>query len=111
MSYRVLATSPFERKLKKLLKKHRSLRSDLQTLITQLTDDPIQGSPLGHNCYKIRLAISSKGRGKSGGARIITHVLFVDQTVYLLDIYDKSAKSSITDRELKLMIELLTNDE
>ena len=48
------------------------------------------------NCYKIRLAIKSKGKGKSGGARVITTVFVDEETVYLLDIYDKSEQSSIS---------------
>ncbi|MGA9648084.1 type II toxin-antitoxin system RelE/ParE family toxin [Pedobacter sp.] len=59
---------------------------------------------MGKNCYKIRIAIASKGKGKSGGARIITNFMVTDSTVYLLSIYDKSEKDSISDREL---VELL----
>jgi hypothetical protein len=63
-----------------------------------------QGVDMGHNCYKIRIAIASKGKGKSGGARIITNLLVSNAIVYLLTIYDKSDKESLTDKEL---IELL----
>ncbi|WP_316806809.1 type II toxin-antitoxin system RelE/ParE family toxin [Pedobacter agri] len=62
-------------------------------------------NPIGKSCYKIRIAISSKGKGKSGGARIITHFIITDSTVYLLSIYDKSEKDNITNKEL---IELLS---
>ncbi|MGA9650395.1 type II toxin-antitoxin system RelE/ParE family toxin [Pedobacter sp.] len=53
---------------------------------------------------QIRIAIASKGKGKSGGARIITNFIVTDSTVYLLSIYDKSEKDNISDKEL---IELL----
>ena len=62
---------------------------------------PKQGIALGNNFYKIRLAITSKGKGKSGGARVITYVKVTATTVFLAAIYDKSQKSSITDKELK----------
>ncbi|WP_394335460.1 type II toxin-antitoxin system RelE/ParE family toxin [Geofilum rhodophaeum] len=62
---------------------------------------------MGHNCCKIRLAIASKGKGKSGGARIITHVVFKDDTVYLLSIYDKSDIENLTDKEILELIKLI----
>lgn len=100
MSYNVLATSFFERELKALAKKHHSLKKDLEALITKLEVNPTTGTELGNHCYKIRLAISSKGKGKSGGARIITHVHISAQNVYLLAIYDKSEMENITDKEI-----------
>ncbi|MDH5382451.1 MAG: type II toxin-antitoxin system RelE/ParE family toxin [Cyclobacteriaceae bacterium] len=110
MNFNVIATGPFERKLKKLAKKHKSLKADLSVIIDQLTISPDLGTPLGKDCYKIRLAISSKGKGKSGGARLITYVRIVREIVYLMDIYDKSDQSSITDKELKLLIDLLADE-
>ena len=62
---------------------------------------------MGNNCFKIRLAISSKGRGKSGGARVITHIYIENETVFLLAIYDKSEQADISDKELKeLLLEI-----
>ena len=105
MSYNVLATSFFERELKALAKKHRSLKKDLEALITKLEENPTTGTELGNHCYKIRLAITSKGKGKSGGARIITHVHISAQNVYLLAIYDKSEMENVTDHLLKARID------
>ena len=107
MKFEVLYTSNFERKLKPLIKKYRSLKNDLANFITLLEKNPDQGAPLGKNCYKIRLAISSKGKGKSGGARIITHVYVEGNKVYLLSIFDKSGKDSITDNELKNLLKFI----
>lgn len=107
MSYSIVATGPFERKIKRLSKKYKSLKSDISSVITLLQADPKMGTPLGKSCYKIRVAIKSKGQGKSGGARLITYVRVVKKTVYLLDIYDKSEQSTISDAELKLLIDLL----
>jgi len=70
-------------------------------LVENLENNSIHATLLTNNCYKIRLAIASKGKGKSGGARIITHVEIVDHTVYLLTIYDKSEKEDISDKEIK----------
>ena len=59
---------------------------------------------MGHNTYKIRISIQSKGKGKSGGARIISFVVKVDEEVYLLAIYDKSEIESISDKNISEMI-------
>ena len=88
MSFEVIATEPFERKLKKLTKKYKSLKTDLAIVVDQLADSPDLGTPLGKDCYKIRMTITSKGKGKSGGARLITYVRVVKETVYLIDIKD-----------------------
>ena len=107
MSFRVEVSSRFAKQIKSLIKKFPSLKSEFKTLIFLLEEDPKQGSPLGNDCYKIRLAIKSKGKGKSGGARVITHLQIVNKTVYLLSIYNKSDKSSISDSELKELIKNL----
>jgi hypothetical protein len=69
--------------------------------------NPATGTPLGKDAYKVRLAITSKGKGKSGGARVITCVKIVAETVYLVSIYDKSVQSDISDKELKERIKNL----
>nr|WP_235904297.1 type II toxin-antitoxin system RelE/ParE family toxin [Arcticibacter tournemirensis] len=56
---------------------------------------------MGDNCFKIRIAIASKGKGKSGGARVITHVLIKEETVFLLSIYDKAEREAISDKDIK----------
>lgn len=107
MNFDIIATEPFERKLKRLAKKYKSLASDLALVIDKLTINPTMGTPIGKDCYKIRIAISSKGKGKSGGARMITFVRIVKQTVFLMDIYDKSEQVTISDKELQLLIDIL----
>ena len=66
-------------------------------LTKSLNDDPFQGDSLGKDCYKVRMKISSKGRGKSGGSRVITCVKVINNQIKLLSIYDKSEQSSISD--------------
>lgn len=104
MSYNILPIPPFDRQLKRLSKKYPSLKEEYLELIKSLEQNPEQGTHLGNNCYKIRLAIASKRKGKSGGARVITNFVIADESVYLLSIYDKSEKTNLTDKEL---IELL----
>lgn len=101
MNYNVSSLPLFDKQAKRLSKKYPSLKRDLTKLIGALAKAPKQGTAIGNNFYKIRLAISSKGKGKSGGARVITYVKIIETTVYLSVIYDKSEKSTIADRELK----------
>jgi hypothetical protein len=68
--------------------------------LERLEQEPEQGTNLGNNCYKIRIAIASKGKGKSGGARVITNFVIAEETVFLISIYDKSEKENLTDKEL-----------
>jgi hypothetical protein len=107
MSFNIIATEPFERKLKRLAKKYKSLTKDLAEVFDSLSENPRLGTPLGKDCYKIRIAITSKGKGKSGGARIITYVRIVKNTVFLMDIYDKSEQANISDKELHQLIDIL----
>ena len=74
MNYNVIPTHKFEREIKRLIKKFLSLKKEYTSLIGQLKINPATGTSLGNNCYKIRLAIASKNKGKSGGARIITYI-------------------------------------
>jgi hypothetical protein len=67
----------------------------------------VLGISLGNNCYKIRLSISSKGKGKSGGARIITYVIFNNYEVYLIAIFDKSEKENLSESEIKELLKHL----
>jgi mRNA-degrading endonuclease RelE of RelBE toxin-antitoxin system len=100
MSYKVLISSTFKRKAKPLLKKYPSLKSELSELGRALSENPAHGTALGNNCYKIRLAIHSKGVGKRGGARVITYVITEDEQVVLLTIYDKKDKTDLMPGEL-----------
>ncbi len=104
MSYKIETIANFRKEAKGLIKKYPSLKNELAELGNSLSNEPHQGVSLGSNCYKIRLAIASKGKGKSGGARIITYVYISAKTVYLLSLYDKSEKETISDKELKDLI-------
>ena len=100
MNFKVKTISVFEHQAKRLIKKFPSLKSELETLIFELKEEPAKGIPIGHDCYKIRIAISSKGRGKSAGARIITHLVYKNNTVYLLSIYNKSDLANLSEKEI-----------
>lgn len=105
MSYSVKTLVSFEKQAKRLIKKYPSLKNEIQQLISSLKEAPNQGTPLGNNCFKIRLSITSKGKEKSGGGRVISHVIVSKETVYLVSIYDKSDLSSLTPAEIKMLLD------
>lgn len=107
MSFNVKTLSVFERQARRLIRKYPSLKNELRTLIDELKEVPEKGTTIGHGCYKVRLAIASKGKGKSGGARVVTHVVFKDGTVYLLSIYDKSDIENLTDNEVLELVKMI----
>lgn len=104
MSFNVKTISVFDRQAKRMVKKFPSLKKEIQELIKELKEEPEKGTSIGNNCYKIRLGIASKGKGKSGGARVIIHVVFKDGIVYLLSIYDKSELENLSDNEILELI-------
>ena len=107
MSYRITTIPSFDKELKSLAKKHRSIKLDLAQLGIELSETPKTGVEIIENCFKIRMAITSKGKGKSGGARVITYVYVQLETVYLLSIYDKSDEENISDKEIRDLIKSL----
>ncbi len=107
MNFSVIPSDKFKREAKRLIKKFPSLKHELADLSVTLTNEPETGTPLGNDTYKIRLAIKSKGKGKSGGGRVITYVLTENKEIYLLTIYDKSEFDSIDDKTIKAIIDSL----
>ncbi|MVM39812.1 hypothetical protein GO730_23035 [Spirosoma sp. HMF3257] len=104
MSYKIVTSANFKRKAKPLIKKYPSIKSELAVLGKEIAENPTQGTSLGQNCYKIRLAIRSKSTGKSGGARVITYVVTADEQVVLLTIYDKKNKANPESGELDQLL-------
>ena len=114
MNCRIIAIDNFRREAKRLVKKFPSLKDELLGLEQLLVQDPRAGVEITENTYKIRLAVKSKGKGKSGGMRVITHVVEVEVqveaqaseiTIFLLSIYDKSEEENISDKELRGLID------
>lgn len=80
------------------------MRNEIEVLADELAVNPEMGTPLGQGFYKIRMAIQSKGKGKRGGARVITFVKVTAETVYLVSIYDKSELSDISIADLQNLV-------
>lgn len=107
MNITIVPSKVFIRKAKLLAKKHRTLISDLKKLEEELKENPDIGIDLGNGLRKVRMNITAKGKGKSGGARVITYTAIAsveDKRITLLTIYDKSEQSTISDQELRRLI-------
>ena len=103
-SYTVKTIPAFERQASRLAKKYRSFATDLRQLVENLSENPTQGVALGGGAFKVRFAIRSKGRGKSGGGRVIYFIVTHDREIWLLAIYDKSELASVDSAAVKQLI-------
>lgn len=107
MNYRINILTGFAKEFKRLSKRYHSLKDDLIILQKELIENPTSGADLGKGLRKVRMAIRSKGKGKSHGARVITYtiILSVEEGVTnLLYIYDKAEKENITAKELETLL-------
>ena len=106
----IFYSSEFRKEVKRLAKKYRSIPEDLLELKNRPVENPLEGADLGFGVRKVRMIIKSKGKGKSGGARVITYnVTEMEDTIdiTLLTIYDKSERSTISDKEIKDLLKSL----
>ena len=98
----------FERRAKNLSKKYKSFVSDYNTFLDELEENPFGGESLGHHIYKNRMSIASKGKGKSGGARVIPYNVQQQSTdevlITLMSIYDKGEISNVSDAYLRTLV-------
>jgi len=111
MNYKVIPVDKFKKEAKRLIKKYPSLKLELTELAKSLSIKPTQGNALGSDAYKIRVPIKSKGKGKSGGARLITYVVTPQKEIYLLTIYDKAEFESIDDKTLRRIIAVIPTEK
>ena len=100
MSYNVRLSDNFKREAKRLIKKYRSLKVELAELMEELEENPKQGILITTDIYKIRMAVKSKGRGKSGGVRILTFINEDKQKILLFSIFDKSEKDNLSQKQI-----------
>jgi len=105
-NYKVIPTDVFVSEAKKLAKKYPHIKNDFHELQKQLKKDPISGNDsLGQSCYKVRMPISDKNKGQSGGARVIIEVKVIDKIVYVLSVYDKSVRENLLEGELNKLLQ------
>ena len=109
MTVNITTHPEFVRQMKRYAKKYRSLANDFADFLNSLHKNPFQGDDLGKGLRKVRLAVTSKGKGKSGGMRVITFSVdkLNDETinVTLLYIYDKQEMANVSDEFLRYLLE------
>jgi len=115
MKVEVVLSEEFKRQFRRLAKKYQSLTDDFITFKKELEDNPFQGSDLGGGTRKVRMAIASKGKGRSGGARVITLNITLKAIdvleVTLLTIYDKGELSSVSSKYIKWLVAQVKDKE
>ncbi len=98
MSNSLLYSPEFKNNLKPLAKKYFSLKKSIKFLEEKLIENPYLGESYGEKIYKVRLSDESKGKGKSGGFRIMYYLLNETEQgteILMLTIFDKSEVSTI----------------
>ena len=112
MKLEISSTDYFDKQLKRFLKKYIGFNEDFLTFSEFLNGNPKSGALLGENLYKVRMASKAKGKGKSGGFRVITYHMKEDANgiiMYLITIYDKSEEDTIKTSELKALVKSIIN--
>ena len=104
MPCEIIAVPEFSTQIKRLAKKYHLIKNDLLTLSKTLKNDPKAGIHLFGRCYKIRLSNSSIPTGKSGGFRVIYYYLDDANRIFLLDIYSKTERSTISDEVIRAIL-------
>ena len=115
MSFEIKTIEVFDRQAKRLAKHYASFKQDYKDFLDELRNNPLAGTDLGGGVRKVRMAITSKEKGKRGGARVITYsadvIIRAEQgQIFLLSIYDKSERSAITDNEIKRLLQMAKKD-
>ena len=107
MKFEFVETSIFEKELKRLSKKHKSIEEDIRNLMNTIEENPDIGVDLGNGFKKIRMSITSKGKGKSGGARVITQNIIINKEehkIIMVILWDKSEVENVDIKILKDLI-------
>ena len=95
----IALTPRFQRDLRDLAKRYRSIRLDLQPLMEQLQSGETPGdrvTGIKYQIFKVRLKNSNIQKGKSGGYRVI-YYLKTETEIILATIYSKSALSDVSN--------------
>lgn len=110
MSYEIFTIPAFDKAAKRLKKKYRRIKNDLELLMETLQNNPFAGVAIpgfSHRVWKIRLASSDMQVGKRGGYRVIYAIDLEEGGCYLLTIYPKPDKADVSAAELEqLLLEL-----
>jgi mRNA-degrading endonuclease RelE of RelBE toxin-antitoxin system len=110
MSCNVGTTPNFDKELKHLARKYPSLKGEMDNLMHELKTNPLQGVDMGNNVRKIRLAVQSKGKGKRGGARVMTYLEIDKENVILFSIYNKGEQDTISEQKIDELVKEIDDE-
>jgi len=103
----------FKRKVKPLSKKYHTLRESIDELGEALIKGPYLGESYGGNIYKVRLSDKSKGKGKSGGFRILYYLAIQqgnDTIIILITILNKGEINTIKKTDAEYLLTQVLNE-
>ena len=103
----IVFTPEFKRNVRRLSRKYRHIKSDLQPFIEQLEQGQTPGDQIQRTTYtvfKVRIKNSDLQRGKSGGYRMIYYLKASDDII-LVTIYSKTEQGDITAEQIQRIIE------
>lgn len=113
LSIEIALTPRFQRDLRELAKRYRSIRSDIQPLIDQLQAGEIPGDRIAgikYQVFKVRIKNSNIQKGKSGGYRVI-YYLKNAQGIILTTIYSKSDLTDVSNEIIEQAIAQYEEEE
>ena len=102
----IIVSPDFQAQTRKLGKRYRSIRTDLQPLLNDIQSGNFMGDRLtdtGAIIFKVRLKNSDIQKGKSGGYRVI-YQLRDNTCVLLLVIYSKSDQEDVSTDQIRAII-------
>ena len=97
----------FKTRLRTLIKRYRSIRTDLKPLLDELQSGNFIGDQIpgtGYTVFKVRLKNSDIKKGKSGGYRVI-YQLSGNTYILLVVIYSKSDQDDIPANQIRDIID------
>jgi len=103
---KVEASPTFQRNLRTLAKKYRSIRNDIEPIIKQLENGEVPGNQIagiGYTVFKLRVRNSDIARGTSSGYRLIYYCQTATGII-LLTIYTKSEQADIAADDIRRII-------
>ena len=106
----ILEHTLYEKAFKKLSKKYKNIDKDVDAFLSSIRSREDLGTELKSNVYKVRIANSSKNKGKSTGYRLLSYVALVKNELHLLYIYDKGSIGNLTESEVDAMIASVLDD-
>lgn len=104
--YKIIITNYFKKQLKPLVKKNRTLKEALKTILLNFNKE--HSVSIGHGVYKTRL--QGQNKGKSGGYRLYVFLIEINKILAPIAIYPKNQKENLTSNDLSNSLERVKDE-